>query len=151
MTAHNGSFHKIGWYGVAMNQKRNRKRHTVYIAQSMIMQRLGSKPKGRHSGIRGRLTWSNSNRPHRPKRPSAPQMPTTKGHRPHSIPMTTCTANGGDSSTFQPTSRVPRQPTGTRLWLRIDTAPHPRHSTIIEVHYLYTDYTVWHYCIHSTL
>ena len=58
-----------------MNQKRNRKRHTVYIGHSMIMQRLGSKPMGRHRGIRGAITMEQ-------------QEPTT------SIKTTICSANG---------------------------------------------------------
>ena len=38
-----------------MNQKRNRKRRTVYIAHSMIMQRSDDKPVGRRRGARGAI------------------------------------------------------------------------------------------------
>ena len=50
-----GSFHKIGWYGVAMNQKRNRKRWHCVHWNSMIIQRSDDKPVGRRRGIRGAI------------------------------------------------------------------------------------------------
>ena len=125
-----GDIHKIVWYGVAMSQKRNRKRRTVYIAHSMIMQRSGSKPVGRRRETRGAINMGE-------------QEPTV------SIKRTICTTNSHDETTPTPLHTKDQQ---HRQWQQqlpvtanftnhspanghsiVAASPHRTASTIIEV------------------
>ena len=133
-----GDNQKIVWYRVAMNEKRNRKRHTVYIAHSMIMQRSSIKPMRRRREFVGRMTWDDRNRPHRFQRPSAPQMATTKRHRPTPY-------QGPPDRQWQTQLCVAADSTNSSPINEhsiVNTNQHRTASTVIEVQYLYTDYTV---------
>ena len=115
-----------------MNEKRNRKRWHCVHWNSMIMQRLSSKPMGRRREIRG----ANSMTEQELSTSIKGSIRTANGHHDTTPiplhPMATSTVNGRHSSSapLQSIPRIPRQPTGTRLWLRINTVPHPRPSKL---------------------
>ena len=109
-TRHIGDIHKIVCYRVAMNEKRNWKRWHCVHWNSMIMQRLSSKPMGRRRGIRG----ANNMKEQEPSASIKGSIRTVNGH--HEMTSTPLHTNGHQHrqwqiqlqcSNLQPIPRIP--------------------------------------------